>query len=154
MVRQIPRRLARAPIAVFRAGLGWIFGGVLVMVEHRGRTSGRLRHVVLEAVDSDAGSVLVAAGYGRGSQWFRNIETDPRVRVWRGLTAGRRALAEVLPPGEVVDVLTRYRDAHPLRARFLAPVLGLADLVSGEVGADVGERVPLVRLRYLPHAHA
>lgn len=137
---------------MFRAGFGWVFGGVFVMVEHRGRRSGHLRYVVLESLDADATSVLVAAGYGRRAQWFRNIEADPRVRVWRGMTAGRRAIAQILPAEQVADYLTRYRDAHPLRARFLAPVLGLGDLVGAEAGPEVGERLPLVRLTYVPRA--
>ncbi|MPV37702.1 nitroreductase family deazaflavin-dependent oxidoreductase [Georgenia subflava] len=150
-MRKIPRRLARAPISLFKAGLGWVFGGVLVMVEHTGRTSGLRRYVVLEVVIPEAGAVVVAAGYGRRSQWFRNIVADPRVRLWRGGVVGVRAVAEVLPPAEARALLERYRREHPLRARFVARALGIEGLTSADpLPADVGERVPLVRVAAVP----
>jgi deazaflavin-dependent oxidoreductase (nitroreductase family) len=146
-VRRISRRLARAPIPVFRAGLGGVFGGVLVMVEHRGRTSGLLRYVVLETVVAEPGAVVVPSGYGSSSQWFRNVQADPRVRLWRGHTAGVRALAHVLPAAEARDLLERYRREHPLRGRLVARALGIPGLRPHDpLPADIGERVPLVRV--------
>lgn len=150
-MRRIPRRLARAPVPIFRAGLGGVFAGVLVMVEHRGRTSGLPRYVVLETVIAEPGSVVVAAGYGSRSQWFRNIQADPRVRLWRVRAAGVRALAHVLPPTDARTLLERYRREHPLRGRFVARALGIPGLRPGEpLPADIGERVPLVRITTLP----
>ena len=35
------RWIVRAPIPLFRAGLGWLFGGRFVMAEHIGRKSGK-----------------------------------------------------------------------------------------------------------------
>src|SRR3954462_11665890 len=88
VVRRIPRWLARAPIGVFRCGLGWLFGGRLVMVEHTGRTAGRRRYVVLEVVEQEPGAVVLVSGYGRASQWLRNVVVEPRVRLWYGRASG------------------------------------------------------------------
>lgn len=150
-MRRIPRWLARAPIPVFRAGFGWVFAGVLVMVEHRGRRSGLPRYVVLETVVTEPGTVVVPSGYGSRSQWFRNVLADPRVRLWRGRTAGVRALAHVLPAAEAHELLERYRSAHPLRGRFVARALGIPGLRARDpLPADIGERVPLVSIATLP----
>jgi deazaflavin-dependent oxidoreductase (nitroreductase family) len=150
-VRRIPRWLARAPIPLFRAGLGAAFAGVLVMVEHRGRTSGLRRYVVLETVVAEPGAVVVPSGYGARSQWFRNVQADPRVRIWRGSSAGVRAVAHVLPGAEAHQLLERYRREHPVRGRIVARALGLPGLRAQDpLPADIGRRVPLVRIATVP----
>ncbi|MHB1064997.1 MAG: nitroreductase family deazaflavin-dependent oxidoreductase [Georgenia sp.] len=144
----MPRWLARAPIVVFRAGAGRIFGGVLVMVEHTGRTSGLPRYVVLEVLMREPHAVVVAAGYGPGSQWLRNVTAQPRVRLWCGRTSGAAGSAAVLTPERARDLLQRYRREHPVRARFVARALGVpALLLADPLPADVGSRIPLVRFR-------
>jgi hypothetical protein len=45
------RRLMRAPIWIFRARLGFLFGTRLLMLEHIGRKTGLPREVVLEVFD-------------------------------------------------------------------------------------------------------
>ena len=45
------RWLVRAPINLYRVGLGFLFGTRLLMLEHVGRRTGARRYVVLEVVD-------------------------------------------------------------------------------------------------------
>jgi deazaflavin-dependent oxidoreductase (nitroreductase family) len=150
-MRRIPRWLARAPIPVFRAGFGRVFAGVLVMVEHRGRTSGLHRYVILETVVAEPGAVVVPCGYGSRSHWFLNVQADPRVRLWRGRTAGVRALAHVLPAAEARALLDRYRHEHRLRARLVARAIGIPGLRARDpLPADIDERVALVRIATVP----
>ncbi len=145
--RRIPRPLARAPIGVFRLGLGGIFAGRLVMLEHRGRRSGLIRQVVLETVAREGAAHVVVSGYGWSAQWLRNVRADPRVRLWSGWGTGGAALAQVLPAPEAVAVLEGYRHAHPVAARSLARVLGLALPAPGvPLPADTAERLPVVRI--------
>ena len=108
------RWLVRAPIWLYRHGLGVLLGGRLLMLEHTGRTSGAPRHVVLEVVDRPRpGRFVVVSGFGTRSQWFRNILADPRVRVSVGRTSGRPATATVLSRPEGDAALTAYAAAHP-----------------------------------------
>jgi len=59
------RWLVRAPIGIYRAGLRFVFGSRLLMLEHRGRSSGRRRFVVLEVVDRPArDEYVIASGFG------------------------------------------------------------------------------------------
>ena len=45
------RWLMRAPVALYRAGWGWLLGRRFVMIEHLGRASHEPRFVVVEVVD-------------------------------------------------------------------------------------------------------
>src|SRR5579884_3474468 len=82
------RRLMRAPIWIYKADAGAVFGSRLLMLEHIGRRSGARRYVVLEVVDHPTpDTYVVASGFGTKAQWFRNIQADPRVRVYAGSRA-------------------------------------------------------------------
>jgi F420H(2)-dependent quinone reductase len=73
------RWVVRAPVWLYRARLGFVFGSRLLMLEHTGRETGIRRYVVLEAVDHPhAGTYIVAAGFGDRAQWLRNVRADAR----------------------------------------------------------------------------
>ena len=58
------RWFVRAPIRLYRLGLGPLLGTRLVQLEHRGRTTGLPRLVVLEVVAIEAGAPVVVSGFG------------------------------------------------------------------------------------------
>ncbi|OBG55035.1 MULTISPECIES: nitroreductase family deazaflavin-dependent oxidoreductase [unclassified Mycobacterium] len=139
------RRLVRAPIWLFKARAGALFGSRMLMLEHTGRTSGARRYAVLEVVDHPApGSYVVASGFGRKAQWFRNIEANPRVRVYTGSRAPRRATARVMAQDEVDRALAAYRSRHPKAWERMRPVL--EDTLGASI-TDTGAPLPLVELR-------
>ncbi|MGW7680792.1 nitroreductase family deazaflavin-dependent oxidoreductase [Kribbella sp. NPDC054772] len=149
MTRRIPRGLARSPIPVFRAGFGFVFGRRLMMLEHVGRSSGLRRYVVLEVLERDAHGLVIVSGYGRDSQWYRNVLAHPGVRVWTGFRRGAQATGEPVPADEVPVRLERYREHHRRAAKALGRTLELPDLAGdGPVPADVGSRLPLVRIEF------
>jgi deazaflavin-dependent oxidoreductase (nitroreductase family) len=118
------RWLVRTPIWVFRARLGAIFGGRLLMLEHKGRRTGRRRYVTLEVVDHPGpDTYVVVSGFGERSQWFRNVTADPNVRVWIGSHAPAPATAIRLDAAEAASTLTMYAQAHPSAWANLRPVL-------------------------------
>ena len=84
--------------------------GGLVVVEIRGRTTGRRIRVPLAATRIQ-GYVVVSTFRGRRSQWVRNLLASPEVRVWSDGRA-RRFRAVVLAPGQ-----------RPHRTAGLPPVL-------------------------------
>lgn len=147
---KIPRSLARAPIALYRVGLGGLLGRRFVLLEHRGRSSGLVRQVVLETLGVDADTIHVVSGYGWAAQWLRNVRADPRVRVTCGWSRPRVARAHILPAADGVAVLEDYRRRHPLAAKLLGPALGLPELAAEDVlPVELGEQLPVVRLRLL-----
>lgn len=139
------RRLMRAPTWIYKARAGALFGSRILMLEHIGRKSGAPRYAVLEVVDHPAPDVyLIASGFGRKAQWFRNIEANPRVRVYSGSRAPRRATARVLGQQEADRTLAAYRDRHPRAWERFRPVL---ENTLGAPITDTDTPLPLVELR-------
>ncbi|MEV6818847.1 nitroreductase family deazaflavin-dependent oxidoreductase [Nocardiopsis dassonvillei] len=145
------RALFRAPIWIYRTGLGGLMGRRFVLLTHRGRATGEARQAVLEVIGGDAaeGTVLVASGYGRRSQWFRNVEREPRVLFQLG-NRRHRGTAAVLSPQESGEALVSYAERHPAAAVALLRALGYEVDDSEEWferrGADIGNDIPVVRL--------
>ncbi|MBB6121138.1 nitroreductase family deazaflavin-dependent oxidoreductase [Nocardiopsis algeriensis] len=147
----LSRALFRAPVWIYRAGLGPLMGGRFVLLTHKGRSSGQARQAVLEVLEHDRGTgeVLVASGYGARAQWFRNILREPRVLFQVG-GVRHRGHARPLPPQESGQALARYAARHPRSAAALMRALGHRADDSAEayarIGADTENGTPVVRL--------
>jgi deazaflavin-dependent oxidoreductase (nitroreductase family) len=116
--------LLKLPAALYSAHLGWLLGHRFLLLNHRGRRTGRAYRTVLEVVAWDAvrREAVVMSGFGRGSQWYRNVlAVDPvEVRVARLRFAPRvRALDE----DEAVRVVAAYERRNRLAAPLLRAVL-------------------------------
>jgi deazaflavin-dependent oxidoreductase (nitroreductase family) len=140
------RLLFRAPILIYRARLGLIFGHRFLMLEHVGRKSGLLRRTVLEVVVDDPDAAYVAAGWGASAQWLANVGANPAVTVTLG-SHRFRTTAELMTAAQAHDLMSRYAHDHPKALEHLAGFM-LDD--PGESGADqaarVAEAIPMVRL--------
>lgn len=112
--------LFRAPVYLYRLRLGWIFGHRVLMLTHIGRRTGLRRHTVLEVVEyrKTGPEVVVAGGFGRGSDWILNIKASPTADVTVGLqhfAAQHRFLGEE----EAAEVIKNYER----RNRMIAPIV-------------------------------
>jgi deazaflavin-dependent oxidoreductase (nitroreductase family) len=137
------RWLVRAPIALFRIGAGFLFGGRLLLLEHTGRSSGLTRYVVLEVVSRPArGSFVVASGFGTRAQWYRNVLAHPQVRVRWSIAPASAAIARPLDPAESAAIIAEYVAEHPRTWASLSPVFE-ATLGAPVEGPDAA--LPLVR---------
>lgn len=117
-----------------------------MLLTHTGRVSGEPRQAVIEVVGHDAasGGHIAAAGYGRRSDWYRNILKTPEVTVQVGNRA-RPMTARPLSEDEGADLMARYALRNPRIARRLAKLMGF--LVDGSESdfREVGRRIPFVR---------
>lgn len=142
----IRRLLFRAPIPLYRAGLGFVFGKRFLMLEHTGRKSGQVRQTILEVVVNDPDAAYVAAAWGKSAQWLRNVEADPHVTVYLG---SRRFDTEAVRVGieTAHDLMGRYATAHPKALDRLAAFMleDPGDTVE-QKAARVADHVPMVRL--------
>jgi deazaflavin-dependent oxidoreductase (nitroreductase family) len=137
------RWLVRAPIHLYRVGLGVVFGQRLLMLEHRGRTTGVLRRVVLEVVAHPSPDrYVVVAGFGERAQWLRNVRADPDVRVSVGRRRSRPALARELERERADAFLAAYAEEHPAAWRRLR------DTMAHGLGTDIAT-LPVVTLDVL-----
>jgi len=110
------RWFVRAPIWLYRARLGFVYGSRLLLLEHTGRSSGLRRYVVLEIVDHPAPDrYVVVAGFGDGAQWYRNVEVNPQVHVRLGSRKSAPAVAHCL------DVRPRRHRWAPMPGRIPGP---------------------------------
>ena len=117
------RCLARAPIGLYRARLGFLLGSRLLMLEHLGRKSGARRYVVLEVVAHPRpGTYVVASGFGTKAQWFRNVRANPHVRVYAGGRGPAPATARLRTTEETAATLAAYAAGHPRAWAALKPV--------------------------------
>ncbi|HLH58801.1 MAG TPA: nitroreductase family deazaflavin-dependent oxidoreductase [Streptosporangiaceae bacterium] len=139
------RWVVRAPIWLYRARLGAVFGSRLLMLEHTGRKTGARRFAVLEIIGQPSpGGYVVSSGFGARAQWFRNIRSDPRVRVYLGSSRPAPATAQLLTPGEAGAALTAYAARHPRTWARLKPVM------EATLGTAISEQqtgLPLIRLQ-------
>lgn len=118
------RRLMRAPIWLYRARLGFLFGNRLLLLEHTGRRTGQQRFTVLEVTGHPAPDVyIVASGFGTRSQWFRNIEANPDVKVSAGSHASVPARARRLTQDEADAALSAYIARHRRAWDTMKPVI-------------------------------
>ena len=103
---------------------GFLFGNRLLMLEHTGRNSGLRRYVVLEVVDHPRPTRwIVVSGFGERAQWFRNVCSNPQVRVDVGSRRPAPATATLLDDQAATKALQRYAVAHPRAWAYLRPVL-------------------------------
>jgi deazaflavin-dependent oxidoreductase (nitroreductase family) len=139
------RRLVRAPIWIYKARAGAVFGSRLLMLEHIGRKSGARRYVVLEVVDHPTPDTYVAAsGFGTKAQWFRNVQANPKVRLYSGSHTPAAATARVLDPLEADRVLAAYSSRH---RRVWARFKQVLEATLGSPINDTNTQLPMVELR-------
>ena len=123
--RGLARRLYRAPLWLFRIGLGPLLGSRFLLLRHLGRRSGKTRETVLEVISRDhaTGAVIVASGFGEGSDWLRNLEAEPSCEVRTGFRRFR-ARARRLDATAAARTLVEYGRRHPRAARTVARMCG------------------------------
>jgi deazaflavin-dependent oxidoreductase (nitroreductase family) len=145
------RWFVRAPVWLYRARLGVIFGRRLLMLEHVGRNTGQRRFVVLEVVDHPAPDrYVVVSGFGTHAQWFRNVEANPHVRVYLASHAPAPATARRPDTAAATAALDRYAHAHPRAWGKLRPLL--ADTLGNRIEKH-GTGLPIITLDVVDRTH-
>lgn len=141
-------RFARAPVALYRCRVGWVLGDRFMLLVHTGRRTGLERQTVLEVVRRDAatGGVVVMSGFGRRSDWYRNIQVNPA----RLVVVGRRCFHPVHRDLTVDEASATLAD-YERRNRIAAPIVRavLSRLVGWHYDGTEGSRRRLVEERPL-----
>lgn len=139
--------LFRAPIWLYRLGLGGILGGRFLLLNHIGRKSGQTRQAVLEVVgrDKEAGAYLIASGFGRKSDWYLNILAQPQVTIqvrWQTLAV----TAVPLTPEQSGEAMVDYFRRHPTAAKNLGKLIGYEARSEADFQTIGREMIPFIRL--------
>jgi deazaflavin-dependent oxidoreductase (nitroreductase family) len=86
-MRQAFKYFNRFMLLLWRLGLGSLVniwpsvGGRIMVLAHTGRKTGLPRRTPVNYALVD-GEIYCVAGYGEGSDWYRNVKTNPAVDVW------------------------------------------------------------------------
>jgi len=120
------KHLWRAPIYLYRIGLGPLMGKRFLLLNHIGRKSGKVRQAVIEIdrYDPDTNTYIVASGFGKKSDWYRNLQKTPDVTIQLG-NKKLKAKAELLSPEQSGEEMARYAQAHPKAAMNLGKLIGI-----------------------------
>ncbi len=134
-------------VPVFRSGLGPLFGnplsGYIMVIRTVGRKTGRTRYVPVNYAIAN-GSVYCLAGFGRASDWYRNIMAAPNVGLILpgGAVAGHAE--EVEEPDERLDVTRQIMK----NAGFMGFAEGFNPFtVSDEALREKTANMPVLRIR-------
>ncbi len=123
--RERPSRLVKlgfkVPVWLFRAHLGFVFGGRIFAIVHHGRRSGKRYVSGLEVLVREGGELFVFSAWGTTADWYRNIEAGGVDELWDGRARFGRATFRLLGPEEAVTVLARYEAEHPRTAKRTLP---------------------------------
>lgn len=120
-----------------------LLGRRLLMLEHRGRTSGQWRQVCLEIIDRPApGTFRIVSGLGPRSQWYRNLTADPHCFIHTGPLRRAAAVAHRIPQHAVPAALEKYMTQNSRGWKVLAEAMA-EDLPAG---MTFGEWLPIVDL--------
>jgi deazaflavin-dependent oxidoreductase (nitroreductase family) len=144
----LSRLMFRAPIWLYKYNLGWLMTDRMIKITHTGRISGEPRHVVLEVVKHDpyTDTYYIAAAWGVKSDWVKNIQANPQVKV----QVGRRRLdlvAEQLNPEEGEAVILDYSKRHKSTMMNLARFMGYQLDGSEEDFRELGRMLMIFSLK-------
>ena len=139
--------LFRAPLFLYRIGLGGLLGTRFLLLNHTGRKSGQLRQTVLEVVKHDkaTGTYTIASGFGKKSDWYLNILAQPKVEIqvgWRKLGV----TAVPLTPEQSGEAMVDYARQHPTAAKNLGRVIGYDVSTEAEYRKVGHHAIPFVAL--------
>lgn len=123
-----------------------MLGKRFICVTHRGRKSGRLHDTVLEVAlyDQERQESTVAAAFGPGADWYRNIQAEPALRIRTG-RMDYVPRQRFLSPEEAAEAASVYCRDHPREAKLLR-----RGLVAIGAAVDPAESDPAVMLGGLP----
>ena len=111
----------RFPVWLYKAHLGFLFGGRVFMIVHHGRKSGKRYVSGLEVLVRREGELFVFSAWGTRADWFRNIEAGGVDELWDGRRRYEDATFRVLEPDETYEVLAAYEQDHPGTAKRTLP---------------------------------
>ena len=117
----------------YRTGTGFLLGNRFIYVEHVGRKSGLKRRSVLEVVryDKEEDIYFIVSGYGKKSDWYKNIKATPNVKIQVGFRKSN-ARCEFLSEERTEEEIRDYARRHPTAIKQLAKLIGYK--LTGEEG--------------------
>jgi deazaflavin-dependent oxidoreductase (nitroreductase family) len=119
----------KIPVFVARLGFaGWErwIGLEWMLLATTGRKSGKKRYTMVDVLlyDPEKDTYIIEVGFGKSSDWYRNIQAQPlfEARVGRRKF---RAAAEELPPDRTGDMMVNFVRRRPAYAKSVLRAVGI-----------------------------
>ena len=134
-LRKKPGRLAlmfmRMPLRAYAHDQGHLLGHAFLEFTHLGRKTGNAYDSVAMVLgyDDASGEAVICAGWD--TDWYRNLQAHPATNVKLGRLSFTPA-QRFLDDDEAVEVVRKFRAAHPHRVRLISRILGWGDLDGDE----------------------
>ena len=106
------RVLMRAPLLLYRLGLGGLIGKSTLVLTTTGRRTGRVRTTPVNYWEV-GGTFYLIAGSGTHADWYRNLVAQPEVEVQVGRRRLRAVAAPLTDPREKAHALWLFGQASP-----------------------------------------
>jgi deazaflavin-dependent oxidoreductase (nitroreductase family) len=109
------KALLRAPLLLYRLGLGDLLNAIHIMVlVTRGRKSGQPRYTPIE-YRRHGSKIYLVSGWGARPQWYKNLLDDPLAAVQMGSRLRSVRAQIVTDPAEALRALYLFRRTAPSR---------------------------------------
>jgi deazaflavin-dependent oxidoreductase (nitroreductase family) len=137
--------LLHAPTWLYRWHLGFLMGSRFVMIEHLGRTSGKLYRTVLEVAGRYPEEIqwIVTSGTGPKADWYRNLRVGTLQAIWSG-SKRSEATVRFLGAEEAASVFHDYELNHPKTAANLMNSMGVSYDGTKEDRVEMMRSIPMV----------
>jgi deazaflavin-dependent oxidoreductase (nitroreductase family) len=116
----------RAPITLWRMGLGPIIGHIFMLITTTGRKSGLPRRTMVE-YHALNGKKYAPCAFGARSDWYKNIAADPRVAIQTAQGAEAAIAVRVTGDQELIDVYELFKRRDPVVLNWYMQSLGIED---------------------------
>jgi deazaflavin-dependent oxidoreductase (nitroreductase family) len=110
---RLMRMAFRAPLALWRMGLGPVIGKVMMVIGTTGRKSGLPRYAMAECHVID-GRKYAPCTFGERADWYRNIQADPYVTIQTAAGVERAKARRVTDTEELLRVFCMMRRRYPV----------------------------------------
>jgi deazaflavin-dependent oxidoreductase (nitroreductase family) len=119
----------KIPVFVARTGFaGWesLFGLEWMLLITTGRKSGKKRYTMVDVLlyDPEKDAYVIEVGFGKNSDWYRNIRAHPLFEAQVGRRKFRAA-AEELPPDKTGDMMVNFVRRRPAYAKSVMKAVGI-----------------------------
>jgi deazaflavin-dependent oxidoreductase (nitroreductase family) len=145
------RILQTGPRLAYALGLGPVVGSFVLLLTTRGRKTGRPRTTPL-VYERLGDEYHIASARGATADWYRNIQSDPRVEVRVGRRRFRGLGEAVTDAARIADYLERQMARSP---QLFGAILRAEGIPPGERRENLmrlAERRPMVVIRPSPEA--
>jgi deazaflavin-dependent oxidoreductase (nitroreductase family) len=116
----------KAPLYLWRMGLGFLIGRYIMVITTFGRKSGLPRSTGAEWHPL-RGSKFVPVNYGERAQWYKNIQANPHVTIQTAHGTERVTARRITDDAELIEAYHVIQARNPMMTQWFLESKGIQD---------------------------